>query len=91
MKVMIVPFVFILVLCTRSSPVAGGVLPSVASFEGVSKKDPVTEAIENGNGFQGDIILNPEQAAIIKNELKENVVSKIRPLPSILDGIKCQN
>ena len=75
MTVIIVPVVFILVLSTNTSPVAGGVLPSVSSFEGASKKDPITEAIENGNGFQGDIILNPEQAAIIKNELKQNIVS----------------
>ena len=30
-------------------------------------EDPITQAIENGNGFEGDIQLNKEQADMIRN------------------------
>ena len=39
-------------------------------------KDPIKEAIENGNGlFEGDIHLNTEQAAMIQNEADQDLIS----------------
>ena len=38
-------------------------------------KDPITDAIENGNGFEGDIQLNAEQAAIIANGTEADLMS----------------
>ena len=38
-------------------------------------QDPITQAIENGNGFEGDIQLNKEQADMIKNEGVDGLMS----------------
>ena len=37
--------------------------------------DAIKYAMENGNGFEGDIILTAEQAAIIANGTKEDLIS----------------
>ena len=34
-------------------------------------EDPIKDAIENGNLFEGDILLNKEQAEIIENETED--------------------
>ena len=38
-------------------------------------QDPVQDAIENGDRYEGDMVLTEEQAAIIVNGTKEDVIS----------------
>ena len=38
-------------------------------------QDPVEDAIENGDGYEGDMVLTEEQAAIIVNGTEEDVIS----------------
>jgi len=38
-------------------------------------QDPLNDAIENGNGYEGDIMLTPEQASIIINGTEDDLIS----------------
>ena len=38
-------------------------------------QDPLEDAIESGNGFEGDIVLTPEQTSVIINGTEDEVIA----------------